>query len=238
MSSWMFDHVELRSARFAESAAVFRSLLGTPRNDEDGLIEWEDFGYAEANAEHPPTENAHIGLLTDIEGFWRDGIAAGLRDDGAPGPRPQYRDDYVGAFLRDLDGNSIEACRHGNSVDRGLIDHIWLRVSDLGASRDFYTAIAPFSGFELAEEREGYALFRGPAATFSLIAGTPVTRRLHMAFPSHADSVVAAFHAAALAAGARDNGGPGERPEYHPGYVGAFVFDPDGNNVEVVNHNR
>ena len=47
-----------------------------------------------------------------------------------------------------------------------------------------------------------------------------------------------AFHAAALAAGYEDHGGPGERPVYHPGYYGAFVLDPDGHNVEVVNHNR
>ena len=46
------------------------------------------------------------------------------------------------------------------------------------------------------------------------------------------------FHAAALADGGRDNGAPGERPEYHPGYYAAFVLDPDGNNIEVVNHHR
>ena len=52
------------------------------------------------------------------------------------------------------------------------------------------------------------------------------------------DAVVDAFHAAAVAAGYRDNGAPGERPQYHPGYYGAFVLDPDGHNIEVVNHHR
>ena len=52
------------------------------------------------------------------------------------------------------------------------------------------------------------------------------------------DETVAEFHRVATSAGYRDNGGPGERPEYHAGYVGAFVLDPDGNNVEAVNHNR
>ena len=52
------------------------------------------------------------------------------------------------------------------------------------------------------------------------------------------DAAVQAFHATAVDAGYRDNGGPGERPEYHPGYYAAFVLDPDGNNVEVVNHHR
>jgi catechol 2,3-dioxygenase-like lactoylglutathione lyase family enzyme len=59
-----------------------------------------------------------------------------------------------------------------------------------------------------------------------------------MAFPADANGTVDAFHAAATAAGYRDNGAPGERPVYHPGYYGTFVLDPDGNNVEVVSHNR
>jgi catechol 2,3-dioxygenase-like lactoylglutathione lyase family enzyme len=66
----------------------------------------------------------------------------------------------------------------------------------------------------------------------------PVTRNVHLAFPAPYDGAVAQFHAAAVGAGYRDNGAPGERPEYHPGYEGAFVLDPDGNNVEVVDHHR
>jgi catechol 2,3-dioxygenase-like lactoylglutathione lyase family enzyme len=61
---------------------------------------------------------------------------------------------------------------------------------------------------------------------------------VHLAFPVADDDAVAEFHRVATAAGYRDNGRPGERPEYHAGYVGAFVLDPDGNNVEAVNHNR
>ncbi len=61
---------------------------------------------------------------------------------------------------------------------------------------------------------------------------------MHIAFPAPDDATVGEFHRIATAAGYRDNGAPGERPIYHPGYYGAFVLDPDGNNVEVVNHNR
>jgi catechol 2,3-dioxygenase-like lactoylglutathione lyase family enzyme len=61
---------------------------------------------------------------------------------------------------------------------------------------------------------------------------------VHVAFPAATNEAVDAFHAAALAAGYGDNGAPGERPVYHAGYYGAFVLDPDGNNIEVVNHNR
>jgi catechol 2,3-dioxygenase-like lactoylglutathione lyase family enzyme len=77
----------------------------------------------------------------------------------------------------------------------------------------------------------------GRAATFSLVTGTP-TLNAHVAFPADDDATVDAFHAAAVGAGYRDNGEPGERSLYHPGYYSAFVLDPDGNNVEVVNHNR
>ena len=66
----------------------------------------------------------------------------------------------------------------------------------------------------------------------------PRTEHVHLAFSAGDDATVRAFHAAALAGGYEDNGAPGERVVYHPGYYGAFVLDPDGHNVEVVNHNR
>ena len=72
---------------------------------------------------------------------------------------------------------------------------------------------------------------------FSVVAGEP-TERVHLAFPAAANESVEEFHRALVAAGYRDNGEPGERPIYHAGYYGAFVLDPDGNNVELVNHNR
>jgi catechol 2,3-dioxygenase-like lactoylglutathione lyase family enzyme len=77
----------------------------------------------------------------------------------------------------------------------------------------------------------------GPDFSFSLVRDErPLTEHVHLAFA--ADATVRAFHAAALSAGYQDNGGPGERAVYHPGYYGAFVLDPDGHNIEVVNHNR
>jgi catechol 2,3-dioxygenase-like lactoylglutathione lyase family enzyme len=65
-----------------------------------------------------------------------------------------------------------------------------------------------------------------------------VTENVHLAFPADDSATVQAFHRAALEAGFRDNGAPGERPEYHPGYYSAYVLDPDGNNVEAVFHER
>jgi catechol 2,3-dioxygenase-like lactoylglutathione lyase family enzyme len=79
--------------------------------------------------------------------------------------------------------------------------------------------------------------FAGASGSFSLVRGTP-TENLHLAFPTDEDADVRGFHEAATDAGYRSNGPPGERPRYHPGYYAGYVLDPDGNNVEVVNHHR
>mgnify|MGYP006193736421 CR=1 FL=1 len=74
-----------------------------------------------------------------------------------------------------------------------------------------------------------------PASASSTAAAGQLTGRHHLAFQARDSATVDAFHTAAIAAGGTDNGAPGERP-YHPGYYGAFVLDPDGNNIEVVYH--
>ena len=162
-------------------------------------------------------------------------------DDGAPGPRTQYGPTYYGGFLLDPDGNSVEAV-HGErsqAVPDGRIDHLWIRVHDLQASRRFYATIAPYAGIALGDDEPARVQFVGPDYSFSLIDDErPLTEHVHLAFPAGDDATVRAFHAAALAAGYEDHGAPGERAVYHPGYYGAFVLDPDGHNVEVVNHNR
>ena len=121
----------------------------------------------------------------------------------------------------------------------GSVDHLWIRVADLEASKRFYATIAPHAGLRLGDDEPGRVQFAGGDYSFSLIDDErPLTEHVHLAFPAGDDATVRAFHVAALAAGYEDHGGPGERPEYHPGYYGAFVLDPDGHNVEVVNHNR
>ena len=87
-------------------------------------------------------------------------------------------------------------------------------------------------------EREVGLHVAGERGSFSLVAGDEPTREAHLAFPADTNDAVDAFHRALTGAGYPDNGAPGERAHYHPGYYGAFVLDPDGNNVELVNHNR
>jgi len=126
---------------------------------------------------------------------------------------------------------------HGALREGGVIDHLWIRVADLGAARRFYETIAPHAGLRLGADTAERVSFRGASGSFSLVEGDP-TEHVHLAFPAGENATVDAFHRTAVAAGYRDHGAPGERPVYHPGYYGAFVLDPDGNNVEVVNHNR
>lgn len=124
------------------------------------------------------------------------------------------------------------------SLHRGrLIDHIQLVVRDLAASRAFYEAV--FRALEVPWGGEGDDYFWVDelfvSSADSQAARGQLTGRHHLAFQARDEAMVQAFHKAALAAGGKDNGAPGERP-YHPGYYGAFVIDPDGNNIEAVYH--
>lgn len=118
-----------------------------------------------------------------------------------------------------------------------LIDHLQLVVGDLPASRRFYGAVFDALGIPLAGEGDDHfwadELFVSTAD--SEAANGEPTGRHHLAFQAADRAMVDAFHAAAIAAGGRDNGAPGER-RYHPGYYAAFVLDPDGNNIEAVYH--
>jgi catechol 2,3-dioxygenase-like lactoylglutathione lyase family enzyme len=116
------------------------------------------------------------------------------------------------------------------------LDHISLKVSDLARSKAFYAeALGPL-GYEVLMEFEGVAGFGAKGdADFWISEGEP-RAPIHIAFASSDRATVDAFHAAALAAAGKDNGQPGLRPHYHEHYYGAFVHDPDGNNVEAVCH--
>jgi lactoylglutathione lyase len=118
-----------------------------------------------------------------------------------------------------------------NEWHRGrLLDHLQLVVRDLEASKRFYRAVLEVLEIPLVEH-EGFFF----ADELFVSAGEPQTGRAHFAFQARDRATVDRFYKVALAAGGRDNGAPGVRV-YHPGYYAAFVLDPDGNNVEAVNH--
>ena len=245
----MFDHIGIAVADLAASERFYRtvlSALGAESSYADaGLVEWEDWAIRPTDGEHPVTRGLHVGFRArdraQVDAFWRAGVDAGYRDDGAPGPRAQYAPTYYGGFLLDPDGNSVEAVcgDFAEAAPVGNVDHLWIRVRDPQVSRRFYTTIAPHAGLRLTYDEPDRVRLSGPDYRFTLIHDErPLTEHVHLAFPAQDDATVRAFHAAALAAGYEDHGGPGERAVYHPGYYGAFVLDPDGHNVEVVNHNR
>lgn len=112
-----------------------------------------------------------------------------------------------------------------------LFDHMHVRVADLEASKRFYSGALAALGLELSGSGEGWF---SADELFVSDDGEP-TSGLHIAFQTPDRETVDRFYDAALAAGGRDNGAPGER-DYHPGYYGAYVLDPDGTNVEAVYH--
>lgn len=125
-----------------------------------------------------------------------------------------------------------------------MLDHLGVTVSDLPRLKAFYlAALAPLGIGVVMEVTAGetgsaahVGLGSGGKPFFWISGGTPPTASLHLAFTASDRATVDAFHQAAIAAGATDNGPPGLRPHYHPNYYGAFVLDPDGRNIEAVCH--
>jgi predicted lactoylglutathione lyase len=241
----VFDHITLRVPDLAAATPAFTAVL-------DELIEqtrsspsfsvWGNFALTQTDDEHPVARRVHVAFTAPttahVDRFAQAGIDAGFTDDGAAGRRPQYADDYYAAFLKDRDGNSFEAVHRDGERPRGNIDHLAIRVNDLEASTAFYSTIGAAADLTIRRQTADRATFSVGKSDGSLIviAGEP-TRNVHVAFSGNDDDV-RRFHADAIAAGYRSNGEPGERPRYHDGYYAAFVLDPDGNNIEVVNHHR
>ena len=123
-------------------------------------------------------------------------------------------------------------------IHRGrLIDHVQLVVKDLAASKRFYEAVMKAIEVPAGPAGEDYFSYDELwiSTAQSDAAQGELTGRVHLAFATRDRAAVEKFHRAAIEAGGRDNGKPGERP-YHPGYYAAFALDPDGNNIEVVFH--
>ena len=243
----MFDHVTIRASELAASARFYTGVLGAlgidPDHQDDDFLEWDDFSIKRATPDRGATRHLHVAFVSpsreQVDRFWEAGIDGGYRDAGRPGPRPQYRPEYYGAFLLDPDDNSVEAVHHDDTRRGGHVDHLWVGVRELDRSAAFYRLIARFTGLREGRRWDEGVQFRGAWATFSLVCDRrPPTENLHIAFPAPDQETVREFHRAATGAGYRDYGRPGERPEWHPGYYGAFVLDPDGTNVESVFHDR
>jgi catechol 2,3-dioxygenase-like lactoylglutathione lyase family enzyme len=117
-----------------------------------------------------------------------------------------------------------------------MIDHVIIGVSSVERSRAFYErALAPL-GIAVVLDGPRYLGFGREGKPAFLIGEREPSGPVHVAFASPDRATVDRFHRAALEAGGQDNGPPGVRAHYHPTYYGAFVLDPDGNNIEAVTH--
>ena len=190
----VFDHVGIAVSDLAASERFYRTVLSAlgiePGHADAEIVEWEDWAIEPTDPEHSLTRGLHVAFRAPsraaVDAFWQAGIDAGFRDDGAPGPRTEYGSDYYGGFLLDPDGNSAEAVHDGerpSQVTPGYIDHLWIRVADLAASKRFYTTIAPHAGLRLGDDEPGRVQFTSEDFSFSLIDDErPVTEHVHVAF--------------------------------------------------------
>jgi catechol 2,3-dioxygenase-like lactoylglutathione lyase family enzyme len=242
----MFDHITLRVPDLAAASSAFTAVLDEleiePTTITPSFSVWGNFALTQTDENHPIARRVHVAFIAPgpahVDRFWRVGVDAGFVDDGPAGPRLDYAEDYYAADLTDLAGNSFEAVHRGGERPRGNIDHVGIRVNDVEASTAFYSTISVGAGLAIRRQTAERASFSISTSDGSLllIVGEPA-ENVHVAF-SGDDDDVRRFHADAVAAGYRSNGEPGERPRYHAGYYAAYVLDPDGNNIEVVNHHR
>jgi catechol 2,3-dioxygenase-like lactoylglutathione lyase family enzyme len=221
----MFDHVTIyvpdreASRSFFDTVLVQLGIATSYRTNT--FSEYDDFSMTHADNEHDATTRLHIGFAAPsrehVDAFWQAGVDAGYADDGAPGRGRSTCPTIYGAFLRDPDGNSIEAVHYADVPRRtGVVDHVWIRVADLEASTAFYTAWWPAClGLTIHEHPSARrSKGRTAAPSRSSRASPPSTST----WPSPTDIAgVDRFHAELTAAGHRDNGAPGERPRHGAG---------------------
>ena len=242
----MFDHITLRVPNLATATAAFAvafdQLEIEKTTETPSFSVWGNFAITQTDDEHPITQRIHIAFSAPtkahVDRFARAGIDAGFADDGPDGPRPEYGDGHYATCVRDMAGNEFEAFHRDGRRPSGNIDHIAIRANDVEALSAFYSTIGTAAGLTIRGQTAVRAAFSVGESDGSLlvIAGEP-TQNAHIAFSGN-DEDVRRFHGDAIAAGYRSNGEPGERPRYHPGYYSAYVVDPGGNNIEVVNHHR
>jgi catechol 2,3-dioxygenase-like lactoylglutathione lyase family enzyme len=221
----VFERVTMQASDLERSRAFYDTVLAPLglglRRSGDNAYACGELELVQAGDERV-TRALHLAFLAashdEVDAFWQAGVDAGHPSDGRPGLRPEYAEDYYGAFLLDPYGNSAEAVAFDRLREgEGVIDHLWIRVADLAATRRFCDVVAPILGLRIAGERpERFHLAAG-GRSYALVRGDPVTKSLRLTFPA---PVVEELRLAAAAAGyAEADGG---------------VVDPDGTVIAAI----
>jgi catechol 2,3-dioxygenase-like lactoylglutathione lyase family enzyme len=262
----MFRHITLgtndraASERFHDAVMETLGLARVERAEEYTSYAKPGGGWPRINIGAPfdgrparPGNGFHLALHAPDEAAVRRFHEAALRhggtDECAPGIRAAYAPDYYGAYVRDPDGNKLQAVTYpdGRVVGPGgdTISHVTLGIADLERARLFYeAAMRPLGLVRIeAEETPGEDLAIGLASTqlpllfpqFTFDGKPPAPANgAHLALFAPDRAAVDAAHAAALANGGTDEGAPGLRPHYAPDYYAAYFRDPDGNKLQAV----
>ncbi len=261
----MFTHFTLGTNDRPRAEAFYAAVL--PPLGLELVKSVEDFFAYAADEQEPPwlvinrpfdglpatwSNGFHIALLARdeaaVQAFHAAALRSGGHDEGAPGLRPHYAPDYYAAYVRDPDGNKLQAVYYRDGRRAGprgdVVSHITLGCNDLERSRPFYEGLLAVLEIERLprEETPGEDLAFGFAGRRLPIVfvqrpfdGRPATwgNGAHVSFDTPSRAVVEAFHEAALSLGGSDEGKPGLRPRYHAKYYAAYVRDPDGNKLQA-----
>ena len=261
----MFTHFTLGTNDRPRAEAFYAAVM--PALGLKLVKSVEDFFAYAADAQAPPWlvinrpfdglpatwgNGFHVALLAKdeaaVQAFHAAALAAGGHDEGAPGLRPRYAADYYAAYVRDPDGNKLQAVHYRDGRRAGpcgdVVSHVTLGSNDLERSRAFYEGLLAALGIARLPEEEtpGEDLAFGIAGTQLPLAfiqrpfdGRPATwgNGAHVSFDAPSRVAVGAFHEAALSLGGSDEGRPGLRPRYHADYYAAYVRDPDGNKLQA-----
>lgn len=194
----------------------------------------------------------HAQTTTAVDAFHAAAIANGGSDDGPPGLRTHYNDDYYAAYVRDPDGNKLQAVHYQNGRDPGhtgdVVSHITLGVHEFERDRAFYSDILGEIGYVERPDQSGThdgsqdTAFGFEDGDLPLVYiqspfdGRPATwgNGIHTAFHAPSRHAVDRFHALALQHGGVCEGPPGLRPHYSANYYGAYVRDLVGNKLQAV----
>ncbi|MEL6767966.1 MAG: VOC family protein [Pseudomonadota bacterium] len=200
-----------------------------------------------------PGNGFHIAWVAadkaKVEAFHAAALAHGGQDEGAPGYRAHYGPGYFAAYVRDPDGNKLQAVCYERDLNAGqggtILSHVTLPIDDLTAGLAFYEPVFETLGISRLQSGEtpgeDYAFSRGgvdlPVAFVQRpFDGKPAAHGngQHVSFFAETSAQVDQFYETALALGARDDGSPGNRPAYNQPYYAAYIRDPAGTKIQAV----